>query len=34
VQTRLHAKIHTIWEIVGGAIVGILITALFFKAFA
>ncbi len=34
VQTRLRAKIHTIWEIVGGAIVGILITALFFKAFA
>jgi diacylglycerol kinase (ATP) len=33
VQTRLRAKIHTVWEVLGGAAVGILVTALFFRAF-
>ncbi len=33
VQARLRAKIHTFWEVAGGALLGILVTALFFRLF-
>lgn len=32
-QSRLRAKIHSLWEIVAGAALGTLVTALFFKLF-
>lgn len=32
-QSRLRAKIHSFWEVVAGACLGILITALFFQIF-
>ncbi len=32
-QSRLRAKIHSFWEVVAGAALGILVTALFFKIF-
>lgn len=32
-QSRLRAKIHSFWEIVAGAVVGISVTALFFQVF-
>jgi diacylglycerol kinase (ATP) len=33
VHGRLRAKIHNFWEVVGGALVGVLVTALFFQIF-
>ncbi|MGH7198340.1 MAG: diacylglycerol kinase [Candidatus Omnitrophota bacterium] len=33
IQTRMRAKIHTFWELLAGAVLGILVTALFFKVF-
>lgn len=32
-QSRVRAKIHSFWEIVAGAVVGISVTALFFQVF-
>ena len=32
-QSRLRAKIHTLWEVVAGSALGFLVTALFFKLF-
>ena len=32
-QSRLRAKIHSFWEVFAGALVGIFVTALFFKIF-
>ena len=32
-QSRLRAKIHSFWEVIVGALVGALVTALFFKIF-
>jgi diacylglycerol kinase (ATP) len=32
-QSRLKAKIHSFWEVVAGALVGVLITTFFFKTF-
>ena len=32
-QSRLRAKIHSFWEVLAGALVGALVTALFFKIF-
>ncbi len=32
-QSRLRAKIHSFWEVVSGAALGMLVTALFFKIF-
>ena len=32
-QSRLRAKIHSFWEVVAGAAIGFLVTALFFQVF-
>lgn len=32
-QSRLRAKIHSIWEVLAGAVLGFLVTALFFQLF-
>ncbi len=32
-QSRLKSKIHSLWEVVAGALVGILVTTFFFKIF-
>ncbi len=32
-QSRLRAKIHSFWEVVAGALLGMLVTALFFQIF-
>ncbi len=32
-QSRLRAKIHSFWEVVAGAVIGFLVTALFFQVF-
>ncbi len=32
-QSRLKAKIHSIWEVLAGALVGVSVTTLFFKIF-
>lgn len=33
-QSRLRSKIHSLWEVVGGALIGVLGTSLFFKLFS
>ena len=32
-QSRLRSKIHSFWEVAAGAVVGISVTAFFFKMF-
>ena len=32
-QSRLRAKIHSFWEVAGGSVIGILVTAFFFQIF-
>ena len=32
-QSRLRAKIHSFWEVIAGAVIGFLVTALFFQFF-
>jgi diacylglycerol kinase (ATP) len=32
-QSRLRAKIHSFWEVIGGSAIGVLVTALFFQLF-
>jgi diacylglycerol kinase (ATP) len=33
-QSRLRAKIHSLWEVIAGALVGVMVSAFFFKIFS